>query len=67
MARDVERGAKAGGAQTRLKKVNEMAMEDMSWADGWYHHRSPTYFGLPAHKELSKVRRLEVLLLKIPS
>jgi len=66
MARDVERGAKAGGAQTRLKKVREVAMENMSWADGIIIG-SPTYFGLPAHKELSKVWPSEVLLLKIPS
>lgn len=49
MAAEVEKGAIEGGADTRLKKVLEVEMDDMRWADGIIIG-SPTYFGLPAQE-----------------
>lgn len=54
MAREVEQGAKEAGAQTRLKKVKDVALADLSWADGILIG-SPTYFGLPAHEIIALI------------
>ena len=49
MAKEVERGAQEGGADTMLKKATDVEMVDMKWADGILIG-SPTYFGLPAQE-----------------
>lgn len=50
MAKEVERGAREGGAATtRLKTAVDVEMDDMRWADGIIIG-SPTYFGLLAQE-----------------
>ncbi|MHC1635462.1 MAG: flavodoxin family protein [Candidatus Methanospirareceae archaeon] len=49
MAKEVVEGAKEEGAETRLKNVKDVEMEDLKWADGIIIG-SPTYFGLPAYE-----------------
>ncbi|MGA2192750.1 MAG: NAD(P)H-dependent oxidoreductase [Nitrospirota bacterium] len=47
MARLVEEGVKAGGAEAILKPVTDATLEDLQSADGIIIG-SPTYYGLPA-------------------
>jgi NAD(P)H dehydrogenase (quinone) len=47
MVKEIERGAKEEGADTRRKKATDTKMEDLIGADGIIIG-SPTYFGLPA-------------------
>jgi NAD(P)H dehydrogenase (quinone) len=49
MAKEVERGAKEEGVETKLKKASDREMEDLKWADGIIIG-SPTYFGSPAQE-----------------
>ena len=56
MAREVERGAREGGADTRLKTATAVEMPDMIWADGIIMG-SPTYFGLPAQEVKALIDR----------
>ncbi len=56
MAKEVERGAQEGGADTRLKTATDVEMEDIRWADGIIIG-SPTYFGLPAQEVKALIDR----------
>ncbi len=56
MAREVERGAREEGAETRRKTAGDVDIEDLRWADGILIG-SPTYFGLPAQEVKALIDR----------